>query len=98
MALALFWLKVTPAFLPMLKLVQSMMAFWLPWFTVIWLPLALMAAWPAATVPPVGKALAGGACAQAGRAKAALRTMAAGVRALAVLDLDLPLAHSGAGT
>ena len=99
MALLLFWLKVTLAFLPMLKLVQSMMALLLPWPTVIWLPFWLMVACPAVTLPPVGKALAGGACAHTGMAKAALKSTAAGASALVLLlVLDWPLAHSGAGT
>ena len=81
----------------MLKLVQSMMAFWLPWFTVMALPLWPILAVPETTLPPVGKAPASSDAAQAGRARAVLRMTAAGANAL-VLDLPLPLAHSGAGT
>ncbi len=46
--------KLTVAFCPTLKLLQSTMARWLVWFTFSVLPDWLMLAWPVLTTPPVG--------------------------------------------
>ncbi|SFM00832.1 hypothetical protein SAMN04490355_103220 [Pelosinus propionicus DSM 13327] len=52
------WTKFTVSPLPMEKLCQLTMALSLVWLTVVVAPLAVMAALPLTTVPPVGLAQA----------------------------------------
>ena len=61
-ALALGWMKLTVAAAPILKLCQLRATRWLACCTVSTLAVWLMAALPATTLPPVGRALLSRAC------------------------------------
>ena len=66
-ALADGWLKVTLCWLPTLKLCQFTAARWVDWLIAVLLAVWLIAAAPATTTPPVGRAFGAG-CAAAGSA------------------------------
>jgi len=93
MALLLGCTKLTLSWAPILKLVQLIARFWLPWVTVVALPfwLLLMLPLPALTLPPVGPAHA--ALPAPMRLVATAAAMAR--RVLRPLDLPRPRVVSG---
>ena len=68
------WLNVTLCWLPTSKLCQLIAARWLDWLICVLLALWLIAAVPATTLPPVGRAFGAG-CACTGWARTS-RTVA----------------------
>ena len=91
--------KLTCAWLPMSKPCQLMMALWLDWVMSMRVPLVAMAACPAATVPPVGKAPGARSAAASGwPAAMAISATARPARRRPLLLLPQPRASSEATT